>query len=69
MPIGSLLNEQSGDLWGKINLINNIGWILQAKGDLKCTMAQFQEGLTIAENIGNPGLKTMCLNNLGAAGK
>ena len=69
MPEALSIDEQSGDLRGKINLINNIGWILQAKGDLKCTMAQFQEGLTIAENIGDPAIENYVLNNLGAAGK
>ncbi len=57
--------EKIGDIKGKSRGLNNIGRILDDRGDLEGALNHFKESLKISEQIGDLRGKTIKLNNIG----
>ncbi|MBN1800702.1 MAG: tetratricopeptide repeat protein [Candidatus Lokiarchaeota archaeon] len=60
------IDEQLGDLSGKATDLNNIGLLLDNKGELDEALRMYREALAIDEQLGDLRGKAVRLNNIGS---
>ena len=59
------IQEEIGDKSGVATSLNNIGLVLDRKGDLDGALRKYQESLKIEEEIGDKPGVAASLNNIG----
>jgi len=62
---GQDVRKAIDDKAGIANSLSNIGWVLQAQGDLPGALQRYKESLNVCEEIGNKAGIANSLNNIG----